>query len=125
MTADFHVPPAVQAVLENIDVVCATCIGCGMGPLDSRTFPFIVIDEAAQAWMAGFKTAELMELMLFTSKDGAPAKSKMKYHPFKREIVEIRMNSSKIQWLFIIFPIWVVYTVFCIQEGGVPTTNFQ
>ena len=37
-----------QAVLENIDVVCATCIGCGMGPLDSRTFPFIVIDEAAQ-----------------------------------------------------------------------------
>ena len=37
-----------QAVLENIDVVCATSIGCGMGPLDSRTFPFIVIDEAAQ-----------------------------------------------------------------------------
>jgi len=40
-------------VLENIDVVCATCIGCGMGPLDSRTFPFIVIDEAAQARMVG------------------------------------------------------------------------
>eukprot|EP00913_Durusdinium_trenchii_P024044 g22582.t1 len=38
----------MKAVLENIDVVCATCIGCGMGPLDSRTFPFIVIDEAAQ-----------------------------------------------------------------------------
>ena len=41
--------PFEEAVLENIDVVCATCIGCGMGPLDSRTFPFIVIDEAAQA----------------------------------------------------------------------------
>jgi hypothetical protein len=37
-----------KAALESVDVVCATCIGCGMGPLDSVTFPFIVIDEAAQ-----------------------------------------------------------------------------
>lgn len=34
--------------METIDVVCATCIGCGMGPLDKVKFPFIVIDEAAQ-----------------------------------------------------------------------------
>eukprot|EP00930_Biecheleria_cincta_P067106 TRINITY_DN534_c0_g1_i2.p1 TRINITY_DN534_c0_g1~~TRINITY_DN534_c0_g1_i2.p1 ORF type:complete len:1465 (-),score=368.91 TRINITY_DN534_c0_g1_i2:53-4408(-) len=38
----------LQAVFKSVDVVCATCIGCGMGPMDSRTFPFIVIDEAAQ-----------------------------------------------------------------------------
>ncbi|CAJ1441821.1 unnamed protein product [Effrenium voratum] len=38
----------MKAVFETVDVVCATCIGCGMGPLDSKTFPFIVIDEAAQ-----------------------------------------------------------------------------
>jgi len=38
----------MKAVFENVDVICATCIGCGMGPLDSKTFPFIVIDEAAQ-----------------------------------------------------------------------------
>jgi len=38
----------VKAVLQNVDVVAATCIGCGMGPLDRVTFPFIVIDEAAQ-----------------------------------------------------------------------------
>eukprot|EP00439_Symbiodinium_sp_Y106_P015238 s323_g2.t1 len=31
-----------------VRVVCATCIGCGMGPLDKIKFPFIVIDEAAQ-----------------------------------------------------------------------------
>jgi len=34
--------------MEQIDVVCATCIGCGMGPLDKIKFPFVVIDEAAQ-----------------------------------------------------------------------------
>jgi len=38
----------LKAVLKNVDVVAATCIGCGMGPLDSLVFPFIVIDEAAQ-----------------------------------------------------------------------------
>ena len=38
----------LKAVMQSIDVVAATCIGCGMGPLDSLTFPFIVIDEAAQ-----------------------------------------------------------------------------
>lgn len=38
----------LKKVLESVDVVAATCIGCGMGPLDSLTFPFIVIDEAAQ-----------------------------------------------------------------------------
>ncbi|CAJ1351779.1 unnamed protein product [Effrenium voratum] len=38
----------LRHVLETIDVVCATCIGCGMGPLDRIKFPFIVIDEAAQ-----------------------------------------------------------------------------
>eukprot|EP00929_Paragymnodinium_shiwhaense_P075401 TRINITY_DN3854_c0_g1_i1.p1 TRINITY_DN3854_c0_g1~~TRINITY_DN3854_c0_g1_i1.p1 ORF type:complete len:1545 (+),score=454.06 TRINITY_DN3854_c0_g1_i1:54-4637(+) len=38
----------LREVLKNVDVVAATCIGCGMGPMDSITFPFIVIDEAAQ-----------------------------------------------------------------------------
>merc|ERR1719277_89903 len=38
----------LKKVLETIDVVAATCIGAGMGPLDSLVFPFIVIDEAAQ-----------------------------------------------------------------------------
>merc|ERR1712050_660788 len=38
----------MKEVLKNVDVVAATCIGCGMGPLDSLEFPFIVIDEAAQ-----------------------------------------------------------------------------
>lgn len=38
----------LRHVMENIDVVCATCIGCGMGPLDKIRFPFVVIDEAAQ-----------------------------------------------------------------------------
>eukprot|EP00928_Gymnodinium_smaydae_P000358 TRINITY_DN10139_c0_g4_i1.p1 TRINITY_DN10139_c0_g4~~TRINITY_DN10139_c0_g4_i1.p1 ORF type:complete len:1641 (-),score=443.97 TRINITY_DN10139_c0_g4_i1:4-4422(-) len=38
----------LRTVLENVDVVAATCIGCGMGPLDKITFPFVVIDEAAQ-----------------------------------------------------------------------------
>lgn len=39
---------SAEAVFANVDVVAATCIGCGMGPLDSKTFPFIIIDEAAQ-----------------------------------------------------------------------------
>ncbi|CAE7330368.1 Upf1 [Symbiodinium natans] len=38
----------MRHVMETIDVVCATCIGCGMGPLDKIKFPFVVIDEAAQ-----------------------------------------------------------------------------
>lgn len=36
------------AVMQRIDVVCATCIGCGMGPLDKLKFPYIIVDEAAQ-----------------------------------------------------------------------------
>jgi superfamily I DNA and/or RNA helicase len=38
----------LKAVMSKVDVVAATCIGCGMGPLDKITFPFIVVDEAAQ-----------------------------------------------------------------------------
>lgn len=38
----------LKLVMDTIDVVCATCIGCGMGPLDKLKFPFIVVDEAAQ-----------------------------------------------------------------------------
>ncbi|CAE8589524.1 unnamed protein product, partial [Polarella glacialis] len=38
----------LRKVMQVTDVVCATCIGCGMGPLDKITFPFVVIDEAAQ-----------------------------------------------------------------------------
>merc|ERR1712050_346955 len=38
----------MKEVLKNVDVVAATCIGCGMGPLDSLEFPYIIIDEAAQ-----------------------------------------------------------------------------
>merc|ERR1719454_1945475 len=34
--------------MDSIDVVCATCIGCGMGPLDKLKFPYVVVDEAAQ-----------------------------------------------------------------------------
>lgn len=38
----------IQAVMRTVDVVAATCIGSGMGPLDRLTFPFVVVDEAAQ-----------------------------------------------------------------------------
>eukprot|EP00930_Biecheleria_cincta_P039257 TRINITY_DN27000_c0_g1_i1.p1 TRINITY_DN27000_c0_g1~~TRINITY_DN27000_c0_g1_i1.p1 ORF type:complete len:1619 (-),score=376.47 TRINITY_DN27000_c0_g1_i1:52-4908(-) len=38
----------LKAIMQQVDVVCATSIGCGMGPLDRIKFPFIVVDEAAQ-----------------------------------------------------------------------------
>eukprot|EP00971_Amphidinium_carterae_P144445 2862479-Amphidinium_carterae.1 len=42
----------MKAVLESVDVVAATCIGCGMGPLDSPKLNHVVtlcvVDEAAQ-----------------------------------------------------------------------------
>ncbi|CAK0848491.1 unnamed protein product [Prorocentrum cordatum] len=38
----------MAAVLSRMDVVAATCIGVGMGPLDKHVFPYVVVDEAAQ-----------------------------------------------------------------------------
>eukprot|EP00397_Hematodinium_sp_SG-2012_P004327 GEMP01004338.1.p1 GENE.GEMP01004338.1~~GEMP01004338.1.p1 ORF type:complete len:906 (+),score=219.90 GEMP01004338.1:588-3305(+) len=35
-------------IIDQCDVVCATCIGSGMSLLRNRNFPFIVMDEAAQ-----------------------------------------------------------------------------
>eukprot|EP01065_Artemidia_motanka_P010393 TRINITY_DN15506_c0_g1_i1.p1 TRINITY_DN15506_c0_g1~~TRINITY_DN15506_c0_g1_i1.p1 ORF type:complete len:1653 (+),score=541.43 TRINITY_DN15506_c0_g1_i1:622-4959(+) len=34
--------------LREADVVCATCIGAGMKPLQKFRFPYVVVDEAAQ-----------------------------------------------------------------------------
>ncbi|MBA45802.1 MAG: hypothetical protein CMB31_04365 [Euryarchaeota archaeon] len=36
-------------ILDNADVICATCIGSGHQLLDGRRFPRILIDEATQA----------------------------------------------------------------------------
>lgn len=36
-------------ILENADVICATCIGSGHILLDGRRFPRVLIDEATQA----------------------------------------------------------------------------
>jgi len=38
----------LNIVMQTIDVVAATCIGSGMGPLDKLAFPYVVVDEAAQ-----------------------------------------------------------------------------
>ena len=36
-------------ILDNADVICATCIGSGHLLLDGRRFPRVLIDEATQA----------------------------------------------------------------------------
>ena len=39
---------AVLELLEDCDVICATCIGAGSDSLAGLSFPFVVVDEAAQ-----------------------------------------------------------------------------
>eukprot|EP01059_Diplonema_ambulator_P015598 TRINITY_DN26765_c0_g1_i1.p1 TRINITY_DN26765_c0_g1~~TRINITY_DN26765_c0_g1_i1.p1 ORF type:complete len:730 (+),score=186.47 TRINITY_DN26765_c0_g1_i1:264-2192(+) len=38
-----------QLAIEDVDVVCATCIGSGCKPLSKISFPFVLCDEATQA----------------------------------------------------------------------------
>ena len=40
---------AVRTAIQNVDVVCATCIGAGSQVLTGINFPFVLFDEATQA----------------------------------------------------------------------------
>ena len=37
------------SVLDEVEVICATTIGCGHRLLESRKFPIVLMDEATQA----------------------------------------------------------------------------